>query len=51
MSEKMYDDGYCNIENIDISQVVIDQMTERNISRPKMTCLLSSLEYIEEQLR
>lgn len=33
----MYDDGYTNIDNIDISSVVISQMKERNTSRPHMT--------------
>jgi len=35
-SEDMYDDGYTNIYNIDISENVIKQMKDRNISRPKM---------------
>lgn len=30
LSEDMYDDGYRNIYNIDISSVVIKQMLERN---------------------
>lgn len=38
LSEKMYDDGFCNIENVDISTVVINQMKERNLGRPNMTC-------------
>ena len=33
----MYDAGYENIDNIDISSVVIDVMKERNIERSKMT--------------
>ena len=37
-SEDIYDDGYHNVVNVDISPVVIDQMTERNSElRPKMT--------------
>ena len=36
-SENMYDDGYTNIKNIDISQSVISQMSERCKNRPKMT--------------
>ena len=32
----MYDDGYKNIVNIDISTIVIEQMKERSISRPEM---------------
>ena len=36
-SADMYDDGYENIVNNDISQVVIDIMAERNkVKRPKM---------------
>ena len=30
MSQEMYDDGYKNITNIDISSTVIEQMKERN---------------------
>jgi SAM-dependent methyltransferase len=37
ISQEMYDDGYQNITNIDISQVVIDDMKERNVDRPNMT--------------
>ena len=37
MSEEMYDDGYHNIVNIDISHNVIKYMKERNKQRPKMT--------------
>jgi ubiquinone/menaquinone biosynthesis C-methylase UbiE len=36
MSEVMYDDGYTNIVNIDISSVVIKQMAERNAKRVGM---------------
>ena len=36
-SENMYDDGYTNIKNIDISQSVINQMSERCKNRTKMT--------------
>ncbi|CAI2378812.1 unnamed protein product [Moneuplotes crassus] len=35
-SEEMYDAGYEDIENIDISPVVIDQMSKRNQDRSKM---------------
>jgi ubiquinone/menaquinone biosynthesis C-methylase UbiE len=35
-SENMYDAGYHDIENIDISSVVIDQMSDRNWNRPEM---------------
>ncbi len=33
----MYDDGFHNMENMDISPVVIDQMKERNTNREGMT--------------
>ena len=35
-SEEMYDDGYQNIHNMDISTVVIEQMVKRNTERPEM---------------
>jgi len=35
-SEKMIDDGYKNIINIDLSQMVIDQMIDRNSSIPSL---------------
>ncbi|XP_051866976.1 eEF1A lysine and N-terminal methyltransferase [Pristis pectinata] len=38
LSEQMYDVGYQSITNIDISEVVINQMKERNaVRRPAMT--------------
>jgi len=37
LPENMYDAGYKNIVNIDNSPVVIKQMFERNVGRPKMT--------------
>ena len=37
ISEDMYDAGYHNIYNIEISSVVIKQMKERNIKRKGMT--------------
>ena len=36
-SENMYDDGFHNIKNIDISKNVIKLMSERNKDRPEMT--------------
>jgi len=35
-SEEMYDDGYTNIFNIDISETVIKTMRDRNTTRPQM---------------
>jgi len=35
-SEHMYDDGFENIDNCDISSVVIEQMRARNAQRTKM---------------
>jgi ubiquinone/menaquinone biosynthesis C-methylase UbiE len=38
LSQDMYDDGYTNIDNIDISDVCIEQMAEANAEeRPDMT--------------
>ena len=37
ISQEMYDDGYKNITNIDISSVVIENMKEKNTERPEMT--------------
>ena len=34
----MYDDGYEHIWNIDISEVVIKQMSDRNANRTNMKC-------------
>lgn len=39
LSQEMYDNGYTNIVNIDISGVVIDQMKQRNEDRPLMKWL------------
>ncbi len=36
-SENMYDDGYEHIDNVDISETVVDQMRERNAGRKSMT--------------
>ena len=36
LSEEMYDAGFCNIDNIDISPVVIEQMEARNHERLDM---------------
>jgi ubiquinone/menaquinone biosynthesis C-methylase UbiE len=36
-SEEMYKDGFTNIDNIDISAVVISQMAARNSDKPEMT--------------
>lgn len=37
LTEDMYDDGYRRIVNMDISNVVIDQMKDRNLHRPEMS--------------
>lgn len=39
ITESMYDDGYHNIVNIDVSSVVIEQMQERNAHRQHMCWL------------
>ena len=36
----MYDDGFKNIANIDISTIVIEKMKKRNLTRPEMSCNL-----------
>jgi hypothetical protein len=36
LSEKMYDNGTMNITNIDISDLVIKQMTVKNANRHQM---------------
>ena len=39
LSEELYDKGFKNIINIDISPVVIEQMQKRNsIKRPELKC-------------
>ena len=39
LSEGLYDKGFKNIINIDISPVVIEQMQKRNsIRRPELKC-------------
>lgn len=44
LSADLYDLGYHNITNIDISEVVIRQMTEKNIEqRPKMAWIKMDL--------
>lgn len=34
----LYDDGYLNITNIDISSVVVSQMNDRYADREEMEC-------------
>ena len=34
----MYEDGYSSIVNIDISKVVIDQMTDRHRDKSSLVC-------------
>jgi len=36
----MYDEGYKSIANIDISKVVVDQMTEKYRDKTGLTCTL-----------
>jgi hypothetical protein len=38
LTEDMYDDGYTSIVNIDISKIVIDQMTDRHRDKAGLTC-------------
>jgi hypothetical protein len=46
-SEEMYDDGYHDIMNIDISHTVISQMRERNRDRHSMTFTVGDVMAIE----
>ena len=40
LSEELYDRGYKNVYSIDISPVVIEQMTVRNsVKRPELKCM------------
>lgn len=51
LSEDMYEDGYSSIANIDISRVVVDQMTEKYKEKPALTWQqmnVCSLEYPDE---
>ncbi|KAM6165622.1 eEF1A lysine and N-terminal methyltransferase isoform 2-T2 [Erethizon dorsatum] len=48
LSEQLYDVGYQDIVNIDISEVVIKQMRERNVSRrPQMSFLKMDMTQME----
>lgn len=38
ISEKLYEDGYHYITNVDYSSVVIEQMRERNAHLEEMDC-------------
>lgn len=38
ISEDMVNDGYQNIMNVDISQIVIDAMTEKYKEMPQLQC-------------
>ena len=38
LTEDMYDDGYTSIANIDISKIVVDQMTDRHRDKAGLTC-------------
>jgi ubiquinone/menaquinone biosynthesis C-methylase UbiE len=36
LTEEMFDDGYTNVTNIDVSRVVVDQMIERYKDKPTL---------------
>ena len=44
--ERMYDEGYHNLYNIDICQNVIKFMKDRNIHREKMICMNFILKFL-----
>jgi len=51
LSEDMFEDGYANISNIDISRVVIDQMSDKYKDKPALTYQqmnVCSLEFPDE---
>ena len=48
LSEDMYDAGYQNITNIDISSVVIETMRERNADKTGMIWLVGDVTYMPE---
>ena len=51
-SEDMYDDGYHNIVNVDISDVVIKQMKARNMEqRPLMTWITLDVTQMEDNIK
>jgi hypothetical protein len=43
LSEDMANDGYEDIVNIDISSVVIEQMSEKHVGIPQLGCSISRL--------
>lgn len=51
LSEDLYEDGYSSIANIDISRVVVDQMTDKYKEKPALTWQqmnVCSLEFPDE---
>ena len=51
LSEDMFEDGYANLSNIDISRVVIDQMSDKYKDKPALTFQqmnVCSLEFPDE---
>ncbi|GMI28519.1 hypothetical protein TeGR_g258 [Tetraparma gracilis] len=51
LSEDMYEDGYSSVANIDISRVVVDQMTDKYKEKPALTWQqmnVCSLEFPDE---
>lgn len=41
----MYNHDFHYIINIDLSQVVLDQMKERNKDKPEMKCIIIIIKY------
>jgi SAM-dependent methyltransferase len=47
-SSNLYDKGFHNITNLDFSELVIDEMTKKNIHRPNMQWVMGDMTALEE---
>jgi len=50
MSEKMYQEGYHYITNVDFSKVCIEEMRERNADLEEMDCIFFSNHSIDVEM-
>lgn len=46
-SANLYDEGYINIVNLDFSEIVIEEMKKKNVSRPEMTWVVGDMTNLE----